>query len=265
MHPNGETQPVVFVGGAPRSGTTITHKLICTSTKTNRYHPEISFILPLIHSYLAGKNNWDNHTSAFFGKPEHFLRHSRKHLEFSLAHVSRVLKNPEILSVKNPLMTQFFPTLNTLLGKRAKFVTTVRHPYSVVRSLQAVHGNLGKEFGVADAKESAQLYMNTYRHIDNPALADSLYVFRYDDILDEKVLDELRAFTGLTDIDPDQVGNSKPKTDIKPSKENPWYSPKYQAKIDTSNRLGTLEPEYSAVVKEICRPMMERFDFKDEG
>ncbi|MEY8120553.1 sulfotransferase [Falsihalocynthiibacter sp. BN13B15] len=264
MHPIDESQPVIFVGGAPRSGTTVTHHLICTSEDTNPYHSEISFILPFIQSYWTGMDNWDNHTKTFFAEPEHFRLHSRHHLELSLAHVSKVFDDPKILTVKDPAMTPYFSEINALLHGRVKFVTTVRHPYNVVRSLQAVNEKSGLVFGVEDVKQCAEVYMSTYHHIDHPGLKDVLFVLRYEDILQESVLDALRAFTGLSDIDPDRLGIHNPDPDAALNENDPWYSPKYHAKIDISNRLSPLDPEFRAIVNEMCRPMMERFDYHDE-
>jgi len=51
-------QPMIFVGGAPRSGTTVTHALLCTSDRTNAFHPEISFVRPLFNAYSVGMQNW---------------------------------------------------------------------------------------------------------------------------------------------------------------------------------------------------------------
>lgn len=48
------SQSIVFVGGAPRSGTTVTHALLCTSRRTNTYCPEISYVTPILTAYGQG-------------------------------------------------------------------------------------------------------------------------------------------------------------------------------------------------------------------
>lgn len=48
---------VIFVGGAPRSGTTVTHALICTAPEVSHYHPEVSFIRPVFDTYSVGLEN----------------------------------------------------------------------------------------------------------------------------------------------------------------------------------------------------------------
>ncbi|MEQ9692882.1 sulfotransferase [Shimia sp. SDUM112013] len=258
------TQPVVFVGGAPRSGTTVTHELLCTSTRTNAYHPEISFVLPLVNSYALGKNNWSNHTNAFFAEPEHFRIHVANLVNTSLQHVSLVLGNPEVLTVKNPLMTPKFPVVRELLGERTRFVTVVRHPYDVVRSRQEVAKKSEQEFNERMARNTARSYNETYAHLDNPILEGSLFHFRYEDILVPETIEGLRNFTGLTDLDPDKVGvkESAPQKDAGDS--NPWYSPKYHGPINTKSRLSPLEEKYRKVVREVCAPMMERFNYTND-
>lgn len=265
MAPTPPGQTILFVGGAPRSGTTVLHQLLCTSEKTNAYHPEISFVLPIIEAYTRGLSNWDNHTKTFFAVPEHFRMHIANHVEGSMQHISRVFKNPQVLTVKNPNMTPFFPTIRELLRERAKFVCSIRHPYTIVRSQQKVEENFGRPFTTESAKLTAQQIMQNYAHLDDPTLKGQEFVLKYEDILDPSVLDDLRAFTGMADIDPDKVGGSKKAAFTEAEKSNPWFSPKYHAKIDTSNRLSPLDKKYRKAVYEICAPLMERFDYSDEA
>ena len=68
-------RPVIFVGGAPRSGTTVTHALLCTSDKANSYCPEISFVRPIVNGYAVGMQNWAIHTTAFFKNRDEFRVH----------------------------------------------------------------------------------------------------------------------------------------------------------------------------------------------
>src|SRR5262249_47468058 len=79
----GGPQKLVFVGGAPRSGTTVTHALICTSARVSEYHPEISFFRGLTQAYRNGRGAWKQHTSAFFSDPEAFRAHMRRTTDLS--------------------------------------------------------------------------------------------------------------------------------------------------------------------------------------
>lgn len=257
-------QTVIFVGGAPRSGTTLLHQVICTSARTNVYCPEITFVLPIVNSYVAGLANWSNHTHAFFAEKEHFRLHIKFLLETSLAHISLVLKDPEVLSVKNPNLTPRFPEIREMLGERARFVTIVRNPYDIVRSLQEVAERSDKVFDEKQARDAARLVVKDYAHLDDPRLAGNVLSFRYEDILKPETTEKLRQFTGLTDIDPSAVGSAaKPQPQTESG--NPWFSPKYHNAIDLTPRLPQLDPKYRRIVDRICGPLMDRFGYDRAG
>jgi len=261
--PSRYTGPVFFVGGAPRSGTTVTHALLCSSARVNAYHPEVSFITPMIRAYTVGQSAWDGHTQAFFAEPEHFKTHMRGLIDQSLSHVHRALNSPELLSVKDPLMTPYFPKVLDLFGARARFVTVIRNPYDVVRSRQEVARKANQPFSPELARGICQQYLQSYRHIDNPAFGDQLIYFRYEDLLQPEVLSQLRGFTGCADISPDNVWRERRSETGAKQSSNPWHSPKYHGAIDLSSRLSPLEAPYREIVEAICAPLMERFAYTE--
>jgi len=255
-------QPMIFVGGAPRSGTTVTHALLCTSDRTSPYHPEISFVRPLFSAYSEGMQNW-NHTNSFFKEPSHFDVHMRFIVLHSLNHIAKVQGNPEILCVKDPLLTPLFPWVHQLLGDQSRFVTVVRNPYDVVRSRQEVVEKTGRAFTIQDAASVANEYMRSYAHLDDKALQAVLFVLKYEDLIEPAVIAGLREFTGCDDISPDKVWAEQPQTNEAAAKD-PWFSPKYRRPINTENRLDPLGNEFRAVVDRICGPMMARFGYAQE-
>jgi hypothetical protein len=261
-------QKIFFVGGAPRSGTTVTHALLCSSKKTNPYHPEISYITPIFKAYMTGLNNWDGHTFAFFKEKEHFRLHMAKLLSESFAHISNVFGNPEILCVKDPLLTPYFPRVVDIFRRRARLVTVIRHPYAVVRSRQEVARKAGRGFGPEAAAAVCREYNLSYQHLDNPALKEVLMHFRYEDILNEDVLKSLRDFTGCPDISPDNVwGEKKPEPEKldSTSAKDPWFSPKYHKPINIDNRLGDLDMAMKKLTDNHCGVLMERFGYAREA
>lgn len=255
---NQAKRPIIFVGGAPRSGTTVTHALLCTSDKANAYCPEISFVRPIVNGYAIGMQNWRNHTNAFFKTPNDFRLHMRSQVLRSLNTVAASLGNPEVLVVKDPLVTPLFYWLNRLFGQQMKFVTVVRNPNDVVRSRQEVVEKMGRTFTAAVAREAATEYMQSYAHLDVEELKDAVFAMRYDDLTNEDVIAQLRAFTGLQDVSPDKVW-SEERTVNEAAAANPWFSPKYHRPINTENRLDPLAPEFKAAIADICKPLMTRF------
>lgn len=211
--------PIVIVGGAPSSGTTVTHALICTSARVNDHHPEISYVRPMVQAYKHGLDNWENHTRAFFGnKKQNFRLHMRNLLGRTFSQIHRALKQPELLCVKDPLLTPYFPRLLDLFGDRVRFVTVVRHPYDIVRSRQEVATKAGTEFTAAMAQGVASTYNQTYLHLDNPSFGNQLLHFRYEDLLADDTLSGLRTFTGCPDISVENVWGERQKDSAQPGR-----------------------------------------------
>jgi hypothetical protein len=256
--PEAGPQQLVFVGGAPRSGTTVTHALLCTSAKVSDYHPEISYFRALMIGYRNGRGAWKQHTSAFFDDPEAFRLMMRETADVSMRHLWRALGRAEILCMKDPLLTPFFPDLHLLYPQEAKFVVVVRHPYEVVRSRQEVHEKSGeaRPFGPADAAAVAREYLSIYRAILTQDFGGRLFIFRYEDLQTEPVQAGLARFVGVDDLDASRMWGDAPDVSA-----DPWGSPKYNKPIDLSPRLDALSPELAKAVAAVAAPIMQRFDY----
>ena len=255
-------RPVIFVGGAPRSGTTVTHALLCTSEHANKYCPEISFVRPLFNAYSVGIHNWRNHTYAFFKSPQHYTLHMRGHVQRSLNQIALALGGPETLVVKDPLLTPMFYWAHRLMGPNAKFVTVVRDPYNVVRSRQEVIEKMGRAFTVQDAQEAAKEWMACYAHLDLEEMKSRVFAFRYEDLKNPETVADLKTFSGLSDIDPDNIWLERRQAEAGPNADaNPWFSPKYMKPIDTENRLEPLVANFCDVVDSVCSALQKRYGY----
>lgn len=264
--PEGEPPTkVIFVGGAPRSGTSVTHALMCTAQAVNRYHPEISYVRPVLEAYEVGMDKWQAHTRMFFREPEHFKLHIRKLIMIQMTYIARVLGYPRVLCVKDPLMTPYFPMMREVLGWPSQYVTVMRHPHNVVRSLQEVVEREGKDFNDKLIHFAANDYLNSYAHIEHPSLEGALICLRYEDSNEPETIDALRDFTGLPGIDPASVWKENNHQTTAAEQADPWYSPKYHGAIDTSSRLSPLAPHIRDVVNDICGPIMEEYGYLPDG
>lgn len=249
----------VFVGGAPRSGTTVTHALICTSARVCDYHPEISFFRGVPSSYRNGKAAWKGHTSALFANLETFRGVMRRTADVSLDHLWRTLGEMPILCMKDPHLTPLFRDLHELYPAEAWFVTVCRHPFEVVRSRQEVHEKSGAQrpFGPQDAIAVANEYLSYYRAVLSTNFGGRHYAFRYEDLNEEAVRTGLAQFVGVDDFDASKMWGSAPDPG-----DDPWGSPKYNKPIDLEARLTPLAPALCDVVRPICEPIMTRFGYK---
>ncbi len=256
---------VIFVGGAPRSGTSVTHALLCTAPGCNDYHCEISFVRPIYESYTVGMDQWESHTSHFFKVPEHLKLHVRKLVQQSMFYIWRVLKQPVIMCVKDPLLTQNFASVKAVTEWPTQFVTVLRHPHDVIRSQQEVYARSGIEMNASNVYRLAEEYMHSYAHLDDPEMEGSVFHFRYEDLGQDWLTDQLRSFTGMGGIDPLQLWDQGAHKATEAEKADPFYSPKYHGPIDTTRRLDPLSPEFRQIVNRICAPLMERCGYLPDG
>jgi hypothetical protein len=254
----GGPEKIVFVGGAPRSGTTITHALLSTSNSVSEYCPEISFFRGIPISFRNGRGAWPQHTSAFFEDPDDFRRVMRETADVALTHVWRALGRPRILALKDPLLTPLFPDVAQLYPDIGYFVTVIRHPFDVVRSRQEVHDRTGsaQAFEIEDAVQVARDYMSTYRAVLNTKFGGRHFAFRYEDLNKPQIQEGLARFIGVDDL------HARPMWGAPRDLEaDPWNSPKYFKPIDLEPRLSPLAPALKAAVRELCEPMMTHFGY----
>jgi len=256
---------VIFVGGAPRSGTSVTHALLCTAPACNIYHPEISFVTPIFQSYATGMTQWESHSATFFHIPEHLRLHVRKLAQQSMFYVWRVLKQPAVLCVKDPLLTKNFPAVKAVMAWPCQFVTVLRHPHDVIRSQQEVFTRSNVPMDEGTVYRLAEEYVQSYVHVDDPDMEGSVFHFRYEDLGTDWLTAQLRAFTGLGGIDPEQIWEKTGHVATEEEKADPFYSPKYHGRIDTTRRFDPLVPVFQTIVNDICAPIMERCGYLPDG
>ena len=55
-----------FIGGCPRSGTTLLQNIICSNTKVNPLIGEIGYLYYLVNAYSTGKIDFESQTKYYF-------------------------------------------------------------------------------------------------------------------------------------------------------------------------------------------------------
>lgn len=255
---NTAPEQVIFVGGAPRSGTTLAHALICSAPDVSNYHAEISFYQGLMTTLDYGLQNWSIHTEDYFPDQDAYLEMIRDLSTTVLNRVAANLGSQRILCVKDPMLTPRFPVLG-LLHPDAKFVTVTRHPDDVVRSRQAVHEHQHGpgSFTISDVQDVAQQYVQLYTRALDGDHAGRQFMFRYEDIGDPAIQQQLAEFCGTAPFDTSQLWKGQKIRDGEPAN-----SPKLGGAIDTNSRLGGLPADWSELTGAICATMMRRLGYE---
>ncbi|MFN3585128.1 sulfotransferase family protein [Phenylobacterium sp.] len=256
-------EKVVFVGGTPRSGTTITHAVLCAAPGVNGYVPEASFFVHLVKAYYAGVTHWDIHTHGLYPDAETFRLSIAAAAEAVLQDLWRHVGRPRVLCLKDPLMTEWFPWAARLLPD-ARFVTVCRHPFDVVRSRQdGYERTSGEPFTLEMALDVARDYLRDYQSVLSHNFRGRHLMFRYEDLNTARVLSAMAKLVeapGFVASRLWQTPDGRLRTSFG-SDDDPTSSPKYGGSIDLTPRLDPLRADWQAAVAAICRPVMMRMNY----
>lgn len=197
----------VFVGGPPRSGTTILHAMICSSDKSNGFINECSYFTAFMHPLQIGLNTFEAHTRHYFDSREALIRNHAGILESELGKIWVRTGKPEILALKDPMLTPLFPLLGETLSY-AKFVVSVRDPRATISSRIEVTEREHPGVAVTDQQVEAfcREYVHMYGMIANARamLGERLCLVDYRDVAGGRALDQLTAF-GLGTLDSERI------------------------------------------------------------
>lgn len=248
---------VIILGGAPRSGTTVTHALICTSRFTNNYVAECMFMRPLFQSLIIGMDNEPGHIKHFFPNHEEFLRFSKGIIAQAFDVVWENLGKPDILALKDPRMTPMFPKLAPRFPE-IKFIVVVRHPIDILRSRREVFHKMhpNQHFDIPQAVHVLKEWVSC----SNFQGRENILFLKYEDLGDPQFLQKIMSFTGLDDLNPDKLWEGVAASS---ASNNPWHSPLYGQKIEISTRNSDVQfsDEILQRVKEITGELCNRYGY----
>ncbi|MCJ2042495.1 sulfotransferase [Methylobacterium sp. J-059] len=260
---------LVFVGGAPRTGTTILHALICTSPNTNNYVAECGYLTNMLMPYFLGLEGWEIHTKHFFGSHEEFFRYHAAIVSDVVSKIHDQLGRPARLKLKDPIMTRFFHHVAQMLPQ-ARFVVIFRDPRDTIISRLNVTRRLqnGREPSREDIKSACYEYNISYNGIiAHPRILNHrMMVVDYNDITEDKWIPSLENF-GIYGIDPAKVWSSD-NTQIKDYRTDPWSTDLYGASPSSRsvNRYKSdLDQKIADYIMEQCGWVGQAFGFQNKA
>ncbi|WP_181850554.1 sulfotransferase [Thalassospira xiamenensis] len=249
---------LVFVTGHPRSGTTVTHALVCSAEQINDYVPETSFLTGLVKNFVAGFNN-DAHNVEFFGSKQGFVDYAGKQIRNFVNDAWVAFGAPKVLAFKDPLMMECLDVFR-MIFPFARFIISVRDPFETVSSYCAVKRRQGIEVtadivkllarNVAiDYARAAQIKVN---------LRGQVLLLHYDNFFDGSYAEKLSTFHPLIVSRPEKVWDSKFVQDTQKNK-TAWMTDKYGKKIDEVKKSSpVLDDEQRGIIETVAVPDYKR-------
>lgn len=260
---------IVFISGAPRSGTSIAHALICTSASVNGYIGECSYFSQLIRAFNRGMEIFDIHTRYYFKNQLEYADLHRGLLATVLTAHWQHLGRPAMLVLKDPDMLNIIPAVAVLV-EQAKFVILYRDPRDVIASRVQVQtrrnprGNFTHPNNIAGLAEE---YISGYRAIEGLAVTQPKRIFFQE--YERLVLQDLallQEFLGLRDLDPSLVWQDS-VVEQKDVATDAWNSTFYFQPM-SSDPIGSyqksLNPETIHLIEHLCNPTVARLRELDQ-
>jgi hypothetical protein len=242
----------IFVSGAPRSGTTVCHALLCTSKTVNDYIPESSFLTGMLNNFEGGLNN-DVHNVELFGSKVAYADFSAESISHLMSHLWMRLKSPEFLCLKDPMMYKHFNWLHQFYPN-VKYVFTIRESLETISSRVKIDHKQGIHVDDNRVRAHASELLSYYQYAiyiykNN---TERLFLIDYESILDLSAVNKLNSISPNISIEPDDIWKTQFMSDV--NKDTTFITEKYGKLIsDTKKSDMILTPNQIDIVQTICQ------------
>ena len=218
-----------FVTGAPRTGTTILHALVCTDESVNDYIAESSYFTALLRAFAAGWANFDTHTYAYFADRQDFGRYHSQLLRAVLHDIWQHAGRPKKLALKDPLLSRQIGNLAQLIPE-SKYILSIRDARDVAASRVTVarKGNPDAVISEAEIVGFCKEFNASYAPLINAPdiFAGRALLVPYEGLSRSGDLTAIDSFMGIT-CRPERVLQSK-LTDInRTASKTEWNTEQY--------------------------------------
>ncbi len=245
---------LIFVGGAPRTGTTLLQALICTSPRTNKYIAECSYLTAFMEPYRRALGTWEAHTHDYFDDVEDMCGFHAEVIRNLLSRFRKSLGGNEGLVLKDPCLTEAFYTLAYLLPE-ARFAVMIRDPRDAILSrLEVMERSTGVKPSMADIEFACAEYNGTYAELIQHwrHMGDRLILVSYNALVAGMEFDRLAAF-GFDDLRPEQLTQS---TWVNAKVEgSPWNTELYGGALSSASigrHQSLMEQETAEIIVARC-------------
>ncbi|MGH6934230.1 MAG: sulfotransferase family protein [Dongiaceae bacterium] len=209
-------QGIIFIGGCMRTGTTLLHRMICTSEDSHAFTDECQYLTALLNFQTDWRQRF-SWLKDFFDTPERFDRHAKATVDGFLRSALETQSPAKCLVLKNPELTLHFPQLGEWYPM-AKLIVMVRDPRDTIASILDVagrHRQSGVDSDIAnlgrDMAALARFYKSYYvSALQSPKSRDRVAVVKYEDLVDDpgRAFAALSAILGMS-LDPSRISPDK--------------------------------------------------------
>ena len=284
---------ILFVCGAPRSGTTLLQALLCSGSETNPLIGEAIDLAHLVGAYAHSRRIQQlGETTDYFEDGDHLRAFYRQPIAALLNRVWQRYDRPTCLVLKSPALTPHLPDLLDLIPQ-AQAVVSVRDPRDGAASLLAIGRSVQADRSVAVTRDESQNssiesqlaqqpierlgryfceHYTTLLACRDSRVWDRLRFVRYEALVDrpEAAIAQLQAFTGLRLVcNPDQPWQ-RSTIDFQhlPDRYRAWWSGQGYGDRISDASIGRyrqqLSPSEIREIERACGDWMQRFGYAIE-
>ncbi|NDF12360.1 MAG: sulfotransferase [Proteobacteria bacterium] len=236
----------VFIGGAPRSGTTVLNAYVCSAPEASDLAGEAAYIYHIMPSYARMKAEPELNT--YFKDVAEFEEYHAGLLKIILTDMWVHFGKPKVLVLKSPFLTMYFPELLHLLPM-AKFLVSLRDIRDVIASRCKVEIKVNRmtdtkpdQFSPQQLNPLCEEYRQVYLPVMLAPAHPNLKIIRYEDFVTGKHDAEIAKFFGITPK-PDHLWQSK-HVDVSTWHGNEWNSDSY-GKERTGDNVGSYKKYFN--------------------
>lgn len=261
---------LVFIGGMPRSGTTLVYGAVCACKGVNDQFEEVPVLEVVLNHFSWCYTNYEALGRDFWSSKRDVKAFFGSYVRAFLSHLKERYSDREVLALKRPLLAGFFPMMDEFLyGEDVRYVVVVRDPRDIFASFARVAGHMQKnrqpweQVPPRDAEKWSEVLRFIYGPYLNGGESDRCFLIQYEMLVQqpETILKGLGKFLGLP-IEAENVwGKSAPFLD---RLRTAWKSDLWGKPI-TADRVGSyreaLSTEEAATIEECCADYMQRFGY----
>lgn len=227
----------IFVSGSPRSGTTLLNSLVCSSKSVNRHIQECSYLFWSMHPLKMALSTFEKSQGHYFSSREQLYKFHGSLVKQILSSIWTDLDCPENLCLKNPNLVIDYRLIAEMIPV-AKFIAIIRDPKDIISSRLEAEKRGNGNFELTDTflQQEIQNINDIHQSIIdflNYTSTKNLHVIEYENLVQQKGLEELRAFLDISDIDVEAVWSRSQEN--MHSKDSQWITSLYGQKVQSSS------------------------------